>query len=54
MATKAGAGGLDTRFDIALKPGGRMVVWRMTGARDCEVTVSLHGHGRLRVALRGY
>jgi hypothetical protein len=52
--TRVGVGGLDTSFSVRLKPGGRMLLWRASGTSTCEVTVTLHGAGRLRVALRGY
>ena len=53
--TGMGSGGVDVMFAFSLPPGSREPLWRYGGgSRSCVVTITLHGKGRLVVALRGY
>jgi hypothetical protein len=53
--TSTGTLGSDMMFAFSLPPGSRQPLWRyVEGSRSCVVTVSVHGKGRLTVALRGY
>jgi hypothetical protein len=53
--TSTGTGGVDAMFAFSLPPGSRQPLWRYAGgSRSCVVTVTVHGKGRLVVALRGY
>lgn len=46
--------GQDEVFKFRLAPGGRQSIWRNTGTRSCEASISLRGSGLLTVTLRGY
>lgn len=51
--TASGSGGTMTWFTFRIEPNARREVWRYV-SDACTIDVSLHGAGRLTVALRGY
>jgi hypothetical protein len=53
--TSTGSSSQSEMFAFSLPPDSRQPLWRYVGgSHSCVVTVSVHGKGRLAVALLGY